>query len=138
MEKMEKLVKRDYYDAIISVMTTGETDIAPEKIIEFCEAEKVLLEKKAMKAKERAAKKATEADELYTIVEEVLSDEYKTIAEITAAVEAKDSTATTQKVTWRLGQLVENGVAVKKQITIHGSEGVKARKLQAYKLADET
>lgn len=135
MEKMEKLVKRDYYDAIISVMTTGETDIAPEKIIEFCEAEKVLLEKKAMKAKERAAKKA---DELYTVVEEVLSDEYKTIAEITAAVEAKDSTATTQKVTWRLGQLVENGVAVKKQITIHGSEGVKARKLQAYKLADET
>ena len=40
------------------------------------------------------------------------------------------------KVSYRLTQLVKNGEAVKEQITVPGSEGQKARKIMAYKLAD--
>ena len=45
----------------------------------------------------------------------------------------QDAEATVSKVTYRLGQLVKNDVAEKKEVTIPGAEGTNARKLQAYR-----
>lgn len=134
---MEKLIKKNYYEAMISAIETGETPISPEDLVDFCKNEIELLDKKAAKAKERNAEKAEKPDELLEVVASVLTTEFKTIGEIAAAVEAKDSNATTQKVTSRLSKLVDMGEATKKQITIPASGEVKARKLQAYAKVSE-
>ena len=74
MKTTDRTTKRDFYEAIIKAMETGETNIEPAKIIEFCENEIALLDKKADKAKERAAAKKAEVDELMEKVYAVLSD----------------------------------------------------------------
>jgi hypothetical protein len=55
-----------------------------------------------------------------------------TIAEVTDAIDGED--VTTAKVAYRLGALVKAEKAVKQEKTIPGGEGVKARKVQSYKL----
>ena len=88
---------------------------------------------KAVKAKERAAQKRAEGDELTDAVRSAMSTEtFEPIAEIAARIEGED--VTLSKVTYRLGQLVKNGEAAKEQITIPGTDGQKSRKIMAYKL----
>ena len=60
---MEKITKREMYEAIAEAMKTGECRYDPAEVISFCENEIDLLDKKAAKAKERAAAKAAEAGE---------------------------------------------------------------------------
>ena len=52
---MEKITKREMYEAIAEAMKTGECRYDPAEVISFCENEIDLLDKKAAKAKERAA-----------------------------------------------------------------------------------
>ena len=61
MQFMEKITKREKYEAIAKAMETGECKYAPDVVFEFCENEIALLDKKAAKAKERAATKKAEA-----------------------------------------------------------------------------
>lgn len=131
---MEKMTKRELYAAIIDAFKTGETKVSPETIVKFCEDEIALLEKRALKAKERAAAKAAEADPLLEQTKAALTDEFKTIPEIAAVVGAENPDATTSKVTNRLSRLVDAGVAEKTQVTIPATENAKARKAVAYKL----
>lgn len=131
MATEKKITKRDNFNAIIEVLTdAGRDDLA--KVIEH---EIELLDNKAAKAKENAAKKKTEGDELTAAVEAVLTDELTTIADITAKVEFEGE-ITQAKVQYRLNQLVKNDKAVKEQITVEGSDGSK-RKVMAYKVVSE-
>ena len=128
---MEKITKREMYEAIAKAMETGECKYTPDVVIEFCENEIALLDKKAAKAKERAATKKAEADELMEVVAEALSEDFEPIAEIAGRIQGDD--VTVAKVQYRLRKLAEAGRAEKSEITIPGGEGVKARKVVGYR-----
>ena len=130
---MEKITKREMFEAIIALATGGEMKYEAEAFVNFCENEIALLDKKAVKAKERAATKKAEGDELTEAVRAAMSaEEFEPIAEIAARIDGED--VTVAKVQYRLTQLVKNGEAVKEQITVPGGEGQKARKIMAYKI----
>ena len=130
---MEKITKREMFEAIIALATGGEMKYEAEAFVNFCENEISLLDKKAAKAKERAATKKAEGDELTEAVRAAMSvEEFEPIADIAARIEGED--VTVAKVQYRLSQLVKNGEAEKEQITVPGGEGQKARKIMAYKL----
>lgn len=139
---MEKMTKRNFYEALVNFANGGEfyysadgTEVVVdnEAIIAFAENEIALLDKKATKAKERAASKKADSDELTEAVRAALStEEFEPIAEIATRIEGED--VTVAKIQWRLNSLVKDGVAEKQQITVAGGEGQKSRKLMAYKL----
>ena len=136
---MEKITKREMFEAIKGLAESGalhmvdfNENITDEAVAEFCENEIALLDKKAAKAKERAATKKAEGDELTEAVRAAMSaEEFEPIADIAARIEGED--VTVAKVQYRLTQLVKNGEAEKEQITIPGGEGQKARKIMAYR-----
>ena len=126
MEK--KVTKRENFEAIIAVLNdAGREDLAAVVAHEI-----ELLDNKAAKAKAKAAEKKTEGDALTAAVAAVLTDEFCTIADVTAKVEF-DGEVSTAKVQYRLNQLVNNGKAVKEQVTV--GEGDSKRKLMAYAIA---
>ena len=136
---MEKITKREMFEAIKGLAESGalhmqdfNEDISDTAVIEFCVNEIEQLDKKAAKAKERAAKKNASNDALIEAVMKALSNEYEPIADITARIQGDD--VTVAKVSYRLNQLVKNGDAEKQELTIPGSEGQKARKVQGYRL----
>ena len=137
---MEKITKREMFEAIKGLAESGalhmadfNEGISDEAVADFCANEIALLDKKAVKAKERAATKKAEGDELTEAVRAAMSaEEFEPIADIAARIEGED--VTVAKVQYRLTQLVKNGEAEKEQITVPGGEGQKARKIMAYKL----
>lgn len=131
---MEKITKREMYEAIKETFETGSCKYDAATVTAFCDKEIAALDAKAAKAKERAAAKKAEADVLMGQVEDALTDEYQVIADIAAAVAGVNPDATVSKVTYRLGKLVEAGVAEKTQVTIPATETSKARKVQAYRV----
>lgn len=129
---MEKITKREMYVAIAEMMETGECKYPADAVKEFCENEIALLDKKAAKAKENAAKKKAESDELTETVYATMNDaEFEPIAVIAGRIEGED--VTVSKITYRLTQLVKNGRAEKQEITVPGGEGQKNRKIQGYR-----
>lgn len=143
---MEKITKRQMYTAMINYAENGsfsfETDegtmvVAPDEIVSFAENEISLLDKKAAKAKETAAKKKNESDALMDQVKSVLTDEFQTIADIAAAVSEMNPDVTVSKTTYRLTRLVEAGIAEKAQVSIPATDGSKARKVQGYRLINQ-
>ena len=132
---MEKITKREMFETIKKTFETGSCEFEADVVIAFCDKEIAALDAKAAKAKERAAAKKAEADVLMGLVENALTDEYQTIADIAAVVAEEDADATVSKVQYRLGKLVEAGVAEKTQITVEKTETSKARKIMAYRVA---
>ena len=131
---MEKMTKRTKLEAIIKTFETGECPVDPEVIVEFCEGEIALLDKKAAKAKDRAATKKAEPDVLTNLVAAALTEDFAPIAEIAAKVCAEDADATVSKITYRLTKLVDSDIAEKTQVSVPAVEGGKSRKVQAYRL----
>ena len=134
MEKT-KMTKREMFEAIKTGATTGEWTISDVELVEFCDKEIELLDKKSAKAKEAAAKRKTEGDALSAVVKAALTDELQTIATITKKVVETDAEATIHKVQYRLSQLEKNGAPVKPKISVGGEDGEKKREAVAYKLA---
>lgn len=128
---MKKITKREMYEAIAEAMKSGQCKFDPDEVIKFCQNEITLLDKKAAKAKETAAKKRAEGDELTDAVRAALGDEFESIATITERIQGED--VTVSKVTYRLTQLVKNGEAEKQEISVPGGEGQKARKIMGYR-----
>ena len=122
---MTKITEREMY-TMISELLEGNEDV-----VAFCEKKIAALDKKAENAKVKAAEKKAAGDELRARVEEVLTDEWQTIAEIVAALDDEEVTAS--KVTYRLNALVDLGVAVKDETKIP-SDG-KTRVVKVFKLA---
>ena len=131
---MTKITKKEMYAAIKEAFETGVCKFDKDTVIAFCDKEITALDNKAAKAKERAATKKAEADVLYDQVADALNtEEFQTIADIAATVAEVNADATVSKVTYRLTKLVEAGVAEKTDVTIPGGEGVKARKVKAFR-----
>jgi hypothetical protein len=124
---MEKMTKKEMFEMIKVALADQAT------VVDFCDKEIAALDRKAAKAKERAAEKKAEGDELTAVIESVLTDELATIADITAQIEGPD--VTVHKVSYRLGQLAKNGKAVKEEVSVGGGDGAKARRVVAYKRA---
>ena len=130
----QKLTKKDKLTAIIATLKGESSDIAVDELVAYCENEIELLDKKAAKAKETAAKKKAENDELTDVIASLLTDELQTTAEITAQIDDED--VTVHKVSYRLTQLTKAEKAIKEEVSIPGKDGAKARKIAAYRLAD--
>lgn len=131
-----KVTKKTHLNSLIALIEAaslagiaGDFDFAA--LTAYCTNEIGLLDKKAAKAKETAAAKKAEKDELCVAVESVLTDEYQTRDEVTAHIEGDD--VTVAKVGYRLTKLVELGVAEKTEVSVPGADG-KAHKVVAYKL----
>lgn len=136
MNKVERVTKRDYFEAIIEAMKTGEVKMEPEKIIEFCENEITLLDKKAIKAKERAATKKAEADELMDKVYAVLSDtEFMTRNAVMDALGDMPEDVSISKVGVRLTKLVNSQAVEKSELTVANAEGKKSKCMGYRKIA---
>ena len=136
MEK--KITKREMFEAIKTGCTTGEWAVSDIEVAEFCDNEIALLDKKAIKAKERAAEKRAAGDELTDAVRAALTDEFTIIADIAAKVaETYGEDATIARVTYRLTQLVKNGEAENGDVKVEGGEGQKTRTIKAYRLLND-
>ena len=128
MKTTDRTTKRDFYEAIIKAMETGETNIEPAKIIEFCENEIALLDKKSDKAKERAAAKKAEVDELMEKVYAVLNDtEFMTRNAVMDALGDMPEDVSIAKVGARLTKLVNNQAVEKSELTVANAEGKKSK-----------
>lgn len=120
-----KMTKAMWFDAIKDVVAASDAE-AKDEMIEFIDAQIELLSKKAEKAKERAAAKKVEGDELREVVKSVLTDEFQPIDDIVAHIEGED--VTKAKVTARLTQLIKADMAEKEQVKVGD------RKVMAYRL----
>ena len=108
------MTNTEKFELIASTMADNE------EIVEFCKAQIASIERAATKAKERAAAKKNETDDLYDAVVAALSDEPVTIADMTAKFDDED--VTRSKVQYRLVKAVKNGVATKVEVTVDGKK----------------
>lgn len=130
---MEKVTKKNMFEGMIAYFEGAETELTEAQFIQFCKSQIADLDKKAAKAKERAAAKRAEGDELTDAVQNALTDEFQTIADIIAVVAEADPEATAAKITARLTKLVKANAVEKEQVTV--TDGDKKKKAMAYRLA---
>lgn len=133
-----KVTKKSNLNSLIALISAAQIagiagDFDFDTLAAYCANEINLLDKKAAKAKETAAAKKTEKDELCVAVESVLTDEFQTRQDVANQIEGDD--VTVAKVGYRLTKLVELGVAEKGEVAVPGAEG-KARKVVAYRLVN--
>lgn len=129
MEK--KITKKDYYAMLKEIVEESkdiETEISKEELLEFIDKQVASINTKAEKAKEKAAEKKANGDELREIVQSVLTEEYQTIDNIVSQIEGEEITKA--KITARLTSLVKAGLATKSDVK--NEETGKTQK--AYKL----
>lgn len=131
MEK--KITKKEYYEAIRTMVETVETvgDIPSAEVLDFIDKMVAQIDAKASKAKEKAAEKKADGDELREAIKSVLTADLQAIDSIVEQVGRED--VTKNMVTARLTQLVKMDVARKEQIKEEGSN----RKVMAYALKEE-
>lgn len=121
-----KLTKKEILTGIMNGTLDHDT------IVDFCTKEIAALDRKADKAKERAAEKRAAGDDLLNVVANALTEEFATRDEITARV--NDPEATVGKVGYRLTSLVKSGVAQKAEAITKDEDG-KSKKVTVYALA---
>lgn len=136
---MEKttITKREMYEQIKKMFTEGSEDeivVSAEDVLDFCDKEIEALDKKAAKARERAATKKAEGDELTEAVKNALTDELEPIAVIAARVPGDE--VTLHKVQYRLSALYKAGEAEKGEVKV-SAEGEKSRTVVGYKRITE-
>lgn len=134
-----KITKKMKFEGMIAYFKGEETDMTEAQFIEFCKEQIADLDKKATKAKERAAAKKAERDALYNVVASVMTDEFQTVANVfeqVAPLVTEDmGEVSTQKIISRISKMVEAGEVEKTQVTVE-ADG-KKRKCMAYRLATE-
>lgn len=121
---MEKITKTQKYEAIIDIL---EKNNAPEDLIELCKTEIAAIAAKAIKAQERAAQKKADGDALRATVQSLLTEEYQSADQITAAID--DEEITRAKVISRLSQLVKAEIAEKADAKTEEGKTIKVYKL---------
>ena len=130
---MEKMTKKTVYEKLLTFANGGDLGMDLEALATFAKNEIDLLDKKAAKAKERAAAKKAEQDELGEIVKSLLTDEWQTVNDIFAQIEGED--VSPSKITARMTKLINAGFAIKEQVSVPGVDGGKATKKMGYRLA---
>ena len=130
---MKKITKRERFESIIALCEASNVEgFDYNGIKEFCEKEIDSLAHKAAKAKERAAEKRAEGDELTERVFALVGNEPMILDDFVAQFDESEE-ITKGKVQYRLGQLVKAGRVDKVQVAVEGDG--KTRKLMAYCLA---
>jgi hypothetical protein len=132
MKKIEKYTKSDKLTDIKAILATVETteyDIAA--LTEFVEAEIAALARKSEKAKEKAAEKKTERDELCELVASLLTTEPQTRDQLAEQID--DPEVTVAKVQARLTKLVDAGDVIRTEVDSVSASGKKSTK-KAYAL----
>lgn len=126
MEK--KITKKDYYGILKTIVEGIEVE-NKEDLLAFIDNELKLIENKSIKAKERAAEKKAEGDELRATVKAILTTENQTIDEIFGQIEGEDLTKA--KIVARLTQLVKAGEAKKEEV-----KSENGKRIMVYALAN--
>ncbi len=129
MTNTDKLTDRKIYTAIVE--GTFE-DLDTDAILTWAEKKIAQLDHKAAKAKETAAKKKAEGDELTNAVLAAVGEDFESIADIAARIEGED--VTVSKIAYRLNAAAKAGTLEKGELTLVG-EGGKKRRVVAYRLA---
>lgn len=127
-----KLTKKDYFNGMIAFLNGDACDIPVADMVAFCDKEIASLDTRAAKAKERAAAKRAEGDDLMDAVLNVLTDDPMTRTEVFDRL--GDPETSVAKVGYRLTALVAAGKAVKSEVVADGADG-KSHKYAAYSLA---
>lgn len=128
-----KMTKKDCLNAIINHLNLDSTIVDnKDELVKFCLNEIDLLDKKAAKAKDRAAEKKNTIDALTSAVLDALDgfDAPATINELVAAVVDQFPDVTNAKISSRLSTLVKNGELKKETVTVARESG--KSKLVAY------
>jgi esterase/lipase len=119
LDAIKALIAADAEITVEDVTVTG-TDIQ-----NYCDSAKAQIVKKNERARERAAEKRAEGDELTTAIRSVITDTLQSVDEITANVAIEN--VTKNKVIARLGQMVRAGEIMKEQFKAEDG-----RKLMGY------
>lgn len=137
-----KITKRNMFEALVTLGTTGTlcfedpdgnvVDVTAAQLVDFANNELELLANRAAKNKERRAAKTAANDELIEAVYDAVGDDWDTIPDITARVDF-DGELSVNRVMTRLSTLYKDGRIEKGEVTIPGSDGMRARKLSAYR-----
>lgn len=119
-EKVTKVTKKNVLNVLYTLIEDGfeakdgDVTVTAEDLRNYIDTTLDQLNAKNEKAKERAAKKRAEGDELLVAVEDALTEEYQTGDEVTAQlVKAGYEDVTRPKVTARLTKLIHAGKAHK-------------------------
>lgn len=123
----KKLIKKDYYAMLRNIVEADADNEMKDELIEFIDKQITSLDTKAEKAKEKAAEKKANGDELRSVVQSVLTNEYQTIDEIVAQIEGEEITKA--KITARLTSLTKAGLATKSDVRSEDGKTLKAYKL---------
>ena len=130
-EKTSKVTKAMVLTGVKFAAENGADfgEVSADDVIAYVDTTLAQLAAKAAKAKEKAAEKKAEGDELRAAVLEALTDEFATREEIFAKIDGED--VTVAKVGARLTQLVNAGEAIKDTVKVEDSKSKKV----VYKLA---
>ena len=123
-----KMTKMEKFQAIEDILNTVDGDNI-DMLIEFVQAEQAALANKAAKAKEKAAEKKTEIDDLGNAVLGVLNGTPKTRDEVFEAVEFDDEEISVAKIGARLTRLVELGKIQKTEVKATTASGKKTTRM---------
>ena len=122
----KKMTKKDYFNELKGIVEESNSEIKGE-LIYFIESQITSIDNKAEKARERAAAKKAEGDELREVVKSTLTNEFQTADEIFGQLAGEDLTVA--KVRARLTQLVNLGEAEKTEVKTEDNKTKKAYKL---------
>ena len=125
---MEKITKAQKYAMIEEILGNVDGDNI-DMLIEFVQGEQAALARKATKAKEKAAEKKTEIDELGNAVLGVLNGTPKTRDEVFALVEDFSNDVSIATVGARLTKLVDAGLVVKTEVKDVTASGKKTTRM---------
>lgn len=128
MSEVKKVTKKENYEMLMEIVENSNSEMKAE-LVDFITKQIESIDAKAAKAKEKAAEKRAEGDELRAAVKAVLTEELQTAETILAQIEGEELTKA--KIVARLTQLVKNGEASKEEVKTE--EG---KKVMAYKLAE--
>ncbi len=124
----EKITKKAYFEMLKDIVAATDT-ADKDNLLAFIDTNIAQLDAKAAKAKEKAAEKKVEGDELREKIAACLTIEPKDIT--TILDEVGDEELTRAKVTARLAQLINLGTATK-EVT----KTADGKKATVYKLAE--
>lgn len=128
MSEVKKVTKKENYEMLMEIVENSNSEMKAE-LVDFITKQIESIDAKAAKAKEKAAEKRAEGDELRAAVKAVLTEELQTAEIILSQIEGEELTKA--KIVARLTQLVKNGEASKEEVKTE--EG---KKVMAYKLAE--
>lgn len=127
MSEVKKVTKKENYEMLMEIVENSNSEMKAE-LVDFITKQIESIDAKAAKAKEKAAEKRAEGDELRAAVKAVLTEELQTAEIILSQIEGEELTKA--KIVARLTQLVKNGEASKEEVKTE--EG---KKVMAYRLS---